>query len=150
MSKSSFVWMLLYIVLLMGAAAGGFWLYQEKPATVAQNQIVPTEQIKSKSAPAQELNLSKHKIKILNGSGTAGEAVRAKNLLEKAGFTVSETGNADSFDVDLTQISAKNDLDQAFLDKLRKTLAKTYEVQTTIEDSTGNEIMVVIGSIKAE
>ncbi|HHX77555.1 MAG TPA: LytR C-terminal domain-containing protein [Firmicutes bacterium] len=53
-------------------------------------------------------------VEVLNGSGVAGLAKKAAELLEKEGFTVVRVGNADNFDYAVTQvISSQNDLGAA-------------------------------------
>ena len=99
----------------------------------------------------QIVNLSKYKIKVLNGSGISGEASRVKALLEKAGFTVSSTGNATNYNYIKSVIQAKSEVEKEFINKLTEALSENYQVDAKAEPvntSSPDEVVVIIGSAK--
>jgi hypothetical protein len=145
-------------IFLLGALLGGIYFYQkgtnlsatETPAptatAVANASAVPS------AAPTTSIDLTKYPVNVLNGSGIAGEAGRAKTLLTGGGFTVSATGNATSYDFTKTIIKAKSDVPEAFLTKLTETLGKTYSLDKnqTLPASSADAVQVIVGSTKAK
>lgn len=87
-------------------------------------------------------------IEVLNGSGVKGAAGDASDLLQKAGYTVSSTGNADSFDYTKTTIKIKKS--KASLGtQLKKALSASYTVDPTLQtlaESSSVDAIVIVGS----
>lgn len=113
-----------------------------QPTPTRVPQPTPTQAV-------QSLNLSKYTITVLNGSGISGEASKVKDMLVGAGFTVGAIGNAQTSDVTTTTISAKANVDKAYLAKLTQTLQETYTVSSTVDAadaSQSSDIVVTIGS----
>lgn len=146
-------------VLLLGALLGGVYFYQKgvnqglSPSpTPESTQKVVEETVAPSSSPSAKLDLTKYAIKVQNGSGIPGTANSAKDLLTKAGFRVSGTGNADNYDYTDTIIKAKSEVPADFIAKLTTTLSQTYKVakSQTLSDSSADSVLVIIGSSKAE
>lgn len=146
-------------VLLLGALLGGVYFYQKGvgkgPAATpspegTQELVQPT--IAPSASPSAKLDLTKFAIKVENGSGIPGTAGSAKDILTKAGFKVSGTGNADNYDYTDTVIKAKSDVPADFIAKLVSTLSGTYKVakSQTLADTSADSVVVIIGSLKAE
>jgi len=141
-------------ILLLGALLGGIFFYQKQLAVTSSETPIPAVDSNltadATPTPQVQVDLTKYKISILNGGGTAGEAGKAKTLLETAGFTVSGTANAKDYSFTKTIISAKSTVDKAFLDALSEALAKTYVVGTNemIASSSADSVVVTIGSSK--
>lgn len=141
---------------LLGALLGGIVFYQNSlnkkteatptPTAVSSESPIPS------SSPSASVDLGRYEIAVQNGSGIAGEAGKAKDALTKAGFTVSSTGNASEYSYTSSIIQAKSDVDSAFLTKLAETLGETYKVgkNQTLPDSSKDEVVVIIGSSKAQ
>jgi hypothetical protein len=87
---------------------------------------------------------------VQNGSGIPGEAGKVKDLLTTAGFKVSSTGNATSYDFTKTVIKAKVDVPAAFLTQLTTALGKTYTLDSNqaLATSSANAVIVIVGSSK--
>lgn len=143
-------------IFLLGGLLGGILFYQSKvadtniPKVTDSPTIAPNPQPEPTKAP-EEVDVSKYEINILNGSGIAGEAGKAKTLLEKAGYTVSSTGNAQTYDFTKTVIQAKEGVESEFTQKLSEALSETYSVDTkigTLPNSSKDSIVVTIGSTK--
>ena len=154
--KTSFV--LLFIVFVIcGFVIGVSILY-----LVSQNKLrVPGVTLLAKptttTQPAQatptpkSVAIATYKVSVRNGSGVAGAAAKAKTTLTTAGFTVDNTGNADTSDHTDTVIQAKSTVDQAAIQKLTQTLAASYTVSSTIgtlDASSSEDIIVTIGTAK--
>lgn len=143
-------------ILLLGALLGGIIFYQNslkgKPTPTPTPTAAALTTPEPTSSPSAQVNLEKYQIKVLNGSGTSGEAGKVQDLLTKAGFVVSSTGNATSYDYTDTVIQVKSDVDTAFVDKLSTTLSKTYSVgkNQTLSSSSKDEVIVIVGSSKAK
>jgi hypothetical protein len=161
--ESSFnvLWILIPGMLLLGLLIGGIFAYffgiqkisdSNKPNTT-QNQDVTVEPTSSPTATPLALpsaNLTKYKIKILNGSGISGEAGKVQTLIEAAGFTVLSTGNATTYDFTKTQITLKTGIDPDYVTALVTALSKNYQLgdpKTT--SSQTNDVTVTVGSLKA-
>jgi len=143
-------------VLLLGALLGGIVFYQNslKPPTeeIATPVASAVPSVSPSATPVGKLDLTKYPVKIENGSGIPGTAASAKDLLTKAGFKVGTTGNADTYDFTDTVIEAKSGVPKEFLTKLTTTLSGIYSVGTakTLLNSSSDEVIVIIGSSKAE
>ena len=158
-------WFLIALVvgLILVVISGGVWVYQKtmkkKPPTV--DQITPTPILEETTitpeaevtpsiispAPSAKAEL---KIQILNGGGIKGEAGRAVQLLEKAGFKNIKTGNADRFDYEQTEISIKGGKKE-FLQEITEALGEKYTVSSdskTLEEKETYDVVIIIGKNK--
>ncbi len=142
-------------ILLLGALLGGIVFYQRgisggstAPTPTPVSEITPAP---SSTAPAQ-VDLTKYPINVMNGSGTAGQAGVVKDLLVAAGFSVSATGNASSYDFTKTVIKAKVEVPTAFLTQLSNALSKSYVLDTNqpLATSSADEVEVIVGSTKVQ
>lgn len=144
---------LIIVAILLILAGGGFYYYQstQKPAETAKEEeksdesVTPTEE----PTPADVKN-DAYTIELLNGSGIAGEAGRAQELLEGEEFKIDSTGNAENYDFEDTVIQAGSDVEEAWVDALRDTLGKNYTVKSGVTklDSADSEsdVVVIVGS----
>ncbi len=98
--------------------------------------------------PTPEPVIDAYSVSVLNGSGTAGAAGEAEDLLTEAGFDVTNTGNAKTFDFEETVIQVKEDLPQAVVDKLEEVLSESYSVTTgeALEETSTYDVVVTVGS----
>lgn len=151
------LWIIIPGIFLLGALLGGIIFYQKslnKSATETPSPTPVSEMTSSTPTPSgvpiSQVNFAKYPILIQNGSGIPGEASNVSSILTAAGFSVSGTGNADSYDFTKTVIQAKADAPASFITKLSDTLSKTYVVDKpqSLPDSSTNEIVVIVGSSK--
>lgn len=143
-------------IFLLGALLGGIVFYQRgisgngepTPTPDYSNTITPSPT----QTPSASLDLTKYPIKVMNGSGISGQAGVVKDLLVTAGFKVSGTGNAASYDFTKTVIKAKADVPAAFLTQLSEVLSKNYVLDTnqSLATSSANEVEVIVGSTKTQ
>ena len=157
--KNSFVvwWIIVPGIFLLGALLGGIVFYQKGISKGGDLVATPTPDSTAitqtaSPTPSIKADLTKFSINILNGSGIAGEAGKAKDLLTEAGFKVSGTGNASTYNFTKTVVKAKSVVDSEFLTKLTEALGKNYSVDKTqtLPDSSTDDIQVVVGSTKAQ
>ncbi|MCW1949111.1 MAG: LytR C-terminal domain-containing protein [Candidatus Shapirobacteria bacterium] len=95
------------------------------PKSTNQNQINPavtvTPTVTAAPTPTP-FNVSGFKIKVLNGTGIAGQASETVKLLESQNFAVQNTSNAASYDFTQTQIETKKTVPSEVVKILTDTL----------------------------
>lgn len=87
------------------------------------------------------------RIQVLNGGGKAGAASRMKAFLEGKGYRVVETGNADSYSYETTEIVVKES-QVAIVDTLAGDLEESYELgesSTDLPESSSYDARVIVG-----
>jgi hypothetical protein len=126
------------------------------------NQKMPQIQLLTKISPptptptriptptptvAPSINKEEIKIKVLNGSGTAGKAAEVRDILKKLGYSQIVVGNADNFDYKITEINTKKD--KKYLgDQLKKELSQYSSSfkQSTLDEKETADVVIIIGS----
>ena len=155
-SPSIALWIIVPGIFILGAILGGIVFYQKgvnKGEDVnATPSASPTASTLPSASPLASEDLTKYTITILNGSGIAGEAGKAKTLLTTDGFKVGSTGNAATYDYTKTIIKAKRTVDAAYISALSAALGKSYDVDSsqTLATSSADTVQVIIGSSKAQ
>ncbi len=119
--------------------------------TVSQPTVAPTTAMVSPTvAPTEKpVDLSAYTVSVLNGSGIKGKAAEVKTSLTTAGFKIGTTGNAAKSDFTETEITAKKDVEQAYIDKLKVELEKDFVVKVVSAPapaSQATDVIVTIGS----
>lgn len=85
---------------------------------------------------------------VQNGSGTAGAAGEAAELLRDLGYNVVSTGNADNFDYEDVTIRVKSS-EKDYLPLLNKDLSDEYSIGDTSSDlsaTSSADAIVIIGA----
>lgn len=151
-----FILVAVITALVVAALAGGIYVYlngisnlsKPTPAPSAAPVIETTPTPTPTASAAAEVKLSTYKVQILNGSGKIGEASKAKALLEKEGFKISNTANAATFDFTDSIIEAKETVGESAITTAEDALSKTYSVKAgdTLPASSTYDIIVTIGS----
>jgi hypothetical protein len=144
-------------IFILGAILGGIIFYQ-KGVNVTQVSPTPAPIVSATPVatptptPKAVVDISKFNIAVFNGSGTSGEANKAKALLTDAGFNVVSTGNAATYDYTKTIIKAKSTVDASVIQKIKDALSKNYILgdSQTLSATSTTDIQVVVGSTKAE
>ena len=96
---------------------------------------------------ATGLDRSELSVEIQNGSGTAGVAGKASDLLKSLGYNVASTGNADNFDYTDVTIKVKA-TQKKYLPLLIKDLSTDYTIGSSssdLEASSSADALVIIG-----
>jgi hypothetical protein len=129
---------LIILIATVSVAVFRFRMGQEKPVTVQENQnAVITQPV---------FNKKDFVFEVLNGSGRAGEAKKAADILQSLGFDVIKVGNADSSQNKTTVVLDKKLFNQA--DPLLQALQKDFKVATVSGDLTNTtaSAQLIIGS----
>jgi len=160
-SSFNILWILIPGMLLLGLLIGGIFAYvfgiqkisdtNIEQSTQTQNATIePVQSSTPVPSASPSADLSKYKIKILNGSGISGEAGKVQDLVEEAGFSVLSTGNASTYDYTKTEITLKTGIDPDFVNSLVSALEEVYQLDDvkTLSSQT-NDITVIVGNLKA-
>lgn len=150
-SSTGILWIAAAFFFIVTAVFGG--MYLSKNGTKDVLSLVPkapsptTAPTEQPTPTAAEVDKKEYEIKVLNGSGTAGLAAKAKESLEASGFSVSSVGNADTKDYSKTIIQSKKSVKKEFIAALEEELGKTYKLgeNATQQDSEKDEIIVTLG-----
>ncbi len=147
----------LVTALITAALAGGIYVYfngidslkKEVTATPSPAAtLMPEESPTPSASPSATPKVATYKIQILNGSGKAGEANKARALIEKEGFKVSSTGNAASFDFEETLIQAKKSVPADVIEMIETALSKSYatKIGEVLPTSSSYDIIITVGT----
>ena len=154
--KTNYLWIIIPTALLVGALVGGLITYfsgisklnvpEATPTPVSTVQPVVTAS--PKPEVKTEVKRDTIKIQVLNGSGTAGLAGKAKTYLEGLGYVGVVAGNAPTSDYEETVISVK-DTKKELLETVKSDLSKNYQVAAETEvlpASSKYDFVVTLGS----
>jgi hypothetical protein len=153
---SPIFWILIPGVLILGAILGGIVFYEKGVNIKLSEGPTPTPSISTSTTPtptpSATPDISNLEIAVLNGSGISGEAAKAKQILDTAGFNVVSTGNAASYDYTKTIIKAKSTVDSSVIQRIKDTLSKSYVMgdNQTLATTSTTDIQIIVGSSKAE
>src|SRR3989344_902623 len=102
--NAKWLWFLIVLVIigaLVFAFVRGIGPFSQFEKT-SQEEVSPTPFVLESPSPeataGAELDKSEPKIRVLNGSGTAGVASAVKDFLEGKGYQVTSIGNAANYD----------------------------------------------------
>ena len=175
--KRAFIYVLLFVVLIgLAIVAGNYFLSSKKAKSKVEPTPTPTPPIviptatptaspSGKSTPTPTVKVSPTAkvsptvspttavsktltIQVLNGSGTKGEAGKVASLLKAAGYSISSTGNADTFDYQKTVIQIKKSK-LSYATQLKKDLSASYTVDPTVQtlaESSEADAIVIVGA----
>lgn len=149
---------ILIAAVISGVVVGGIIYFNSKvskPLTIAETQPpspTPQEEVmEEKEAMEEKVDLTQYSVQVLNGSGVPGEAGNAESSLTDAGFENIDTGNADSYDYEQTEVSLKADLPEAIYKAIEDALGGQYNVvksETTLSEGSDYNIQVIVGAKK--
>lgn len=107
--------------------------------------VTPTAILTPTPTPVDITNL---KIKVLNGTGTAGQAGQVVKLLTVKKFIVESTGNASNYDFTRTQIEIKKTVSQEVINLLTQALGSDFDPEISsksLSDSAEFDIIITTG-----
>lgn len=146
--------MIVGVVIILAALIA--FLIKIRPKGSSQTQktaqitstISPTQAQKTTPTATPTPTVAKNKIaiKVLNGSGTKGEASDVADTLKDAGFTKVTTGNADDFDHKGLEIDT-NSTGETYLNQIKQTLSDSYSNIKTdkLSSDSDEDIQIIIG-----
>ena len=116
--------------------------FAEPTATPAPT-AVPT----NTPTPTPELAREDVRVRVLNGSGTAGKATEVRDILREAGYSDILTGNADSFDYEQTEVQIKEEFEEYF-GTIQSDLSEYVEVNEaeTLDEDDAADVVIIIGT----
>jgi len=143
--ENGWVWMLVAFVLgaVVGTVTGYLVAKTRNTTTVVQASPSPTP---SPSPAATEIKRADLQIQVLNGSGVAGAAAKAKTFLEGLGYVDIAAGNADG-DFQLTEIAFKKAAGK-YTDTLAKDLEAKYTLgpNVELEETSNYDVVITLGA----
>lgn len=108
----------------------------------------PTVKPTQVPSPTPVFKKEEVRIKVLNGSGTAGKATEVRDLLRDAGYQEILTGNADNFDYTQTVIQTKkSNKDVASL--VAQDIADSADdpkIESTLDEDDASDVVIIVGS----
>jgi len=125
----------------------------ETPTPTQEADVTPEDETTPTRAPSKaptgtgSTATSSVRITVKNGSGEAGVAGVAAEVLKEAGFTIASTGNADNSNYTDVTIQIKNSK-KASLADIEDALSADYTVgdtSTDLPESTSYDALVIIG-----
>ncbi|HWA52273.1 MAG TPA: LytR C-terminal domain-containing protein [Patescibacteria group bacterium] len=140
-----------FATLLAFLLAGGIYVYLTgiKGGSVSPTPTPTTEAITEPTpTPTPTADLSTFKISVLNGNGGIGVATAAKAVIEKAGFTVTDVGNADNFNFTDTLVQVKSTVPSDVVEKIKNALSANYSVAMgdPLDANSNFDIVITVGS----
>ncbi len=121
---------------------------KEQPEETEEEQDTSTSETEEISREEILAILENTNLLILNGSGVPGEANRMAELLKKMGFTNIEQSDADRYNYEETEVSAKPNISPIVLEIIEETLTGSYELKFIEENltvETESDVIVVVG-----
>ena len=152
--NAKWLWFLIVLVIigaLVFAFIRGIGPFAQFQKT-SEEEISPTpfalESPSPEATADAELDKSEPKIRVLNGSGTAGVASSVKDFLEGKGYQVTSIGNAANYDFTQTVIRFKEGF-KKFEEVLFSDLSDQYSVKVdseNLEATDSADIEVIAGA----
>lgn len=150
--KKAVLWVWAVLV-LTGIFFGMLYFAFQQGIRVGQERV--KAQIVAQPTPVEssptpvEVETSVYPIKVLNGSGIAGEAASVRTILEDNGYRVSDIGNAETSDYDKTVIQTKAEVNKGWVNELRVLLEDTYSISEEGLEESDDDVIIIVGSKKA-
>ncbi|GEM_PF-6795275 len=146
-----------FATLLAFLLAGGIYVYLTGVKGVNTKNVtvqtpVPTTStenlINQTPAPTPNIDVSTYKVSVLNGNGGIGVATALKNIIEKVGFKVTYTGNADNFNFTDTLVQVKSSVLANVVAKLKDSLSSNYSIRVgdILSPESNFDIVITVGS----
>lgn len=150
---------ILIFLISFGLSFGAFMFLSRSPVKLSLPKInafnfsvpspspEPTAIAEPTAKPTPTINKEDVKVKVLNGSGTAGKATQVKTLLEKAGYGEVLTGNADNFDYTISEIQVKDSM-KSLADMMKEDIKEnTTKVKVTkLDEDEAADIVLIFGT----
>jgi len=153
-SKKGKILVSFYVLLIVVALEVGVFMYAigaVKSDTSASTVEKPFRGSVSAVTPAAVTpGMETYTVTILNGSGIAGTAADARELLKGENLMVQSIGNASSSASQNTSIQVLGSVPEAFVDKIKNALSKRYIMDdiVTYSEATEAEVVIIIGRNK--
>ncbi len=149
-NKRVIVILVLVLILLTALGLLGFNYFFKKAPSTTPPPVLETDTLETKVATQEAMvtefkKRDELKIKVLNGTGKAGEAGKVKTALEKAGFVLIETENASSKSA-VTTVNFGEMVSATDSAVIIDILAKLFEsVVSTVSAELTNDVEIITG-----
>lgn len=141
------------IILVLLIVGTWFWWNNRSTDEPTEDTTIEESFVQEEPTPtdAPDFEKSDFKIRVLNGSGTAGLAGDLEEELLTNDYVVEDTGNADRYDYDETIIQYKEDVPEEFIDELRSDISSYSPFSTEELDADEDvDIVIIIGGQQSE
>ena len=137
--------------IVVATLTGGILYYLNNSGSI---DISPSPTVEPSASPVETavpeplFERSEITVQVLNGSGIAGYAGDAKDLLEDLGYVDVDAGNADTYDFTETVVSVKEE-SQDYLDMVVEDLSEVYVVSeetVTLDETSDFDVVITVGS----
>jgi len=137
----SFLLSFVLFILISRISAGNFLA---RIVATPTPTITPTQT--PSPTPTPSFKKEALKIKILNGSGIAGKAVEVRDILKEKKYQEIVTGNADTFDYEITEIQVKESTEAA-ADMIKNDLKENTNSfkESVLEESASADVIIIVG-----
>ncbi len=135
------------VLLIAGLVVGGILFSQKALKSARKTAPSPTSIPTLATTPTPEIAKKDLKISVLNGSGIPGLAGKAKTYLEELGYQVVNTGNAEVYTYEQTEVSIKENK-KMFLEEILKSLGEKYTLSDdnpTLDSQSEFDIVIKLG-----
>lgn len=159
-SSKNWKWLLVLILFLVVIGGVTFFVFKSSrsatsleesptPDTSLTNFATPEPTPSPSSTPAADKTTIK--IKVLNGTGIAGEAGLLSDALKDLGYTNVTTGNASDQNATDTLVSYSSSIDQGVITEITAKLKGMYTTVTTDNTNSGDsDIEITTGLRKGQ
>lgn len=108
--------------------------------------VTPSTPVKPTNVPTPSVNREDIKVKILNGTGIKGKAGEYSTILKEKNYSEVLSGNADSFDVETTEIQVKKTKKDA-VELIKKDLLGLLKFSKTsdLDEEEAADVVIIIG-----
>lgn len=152
-SKSLLLWAVIVLVVAGLTGTGLTMLVKGKGFKLPSFSVAPKQTLRPTPTPeilvtpTPTLLRSDLNIQVLNGSGVAGAGSKMKEFLVSKGYKVGDTGNANSFDFQNTEILVKAGK-EPYIPLLQNDLKDSYSVGTaaaTLSPDSSFDAQIIVG-----
>ena len=143
--SSFIVSLILFIVVSKLRLKFNFDFSQTKP-TATVTPVKPSPKVTA--IPTPKVLKDELKIKVLNGTGTKGQANELKDLLKEKGYQEILTGNADSFDYEQTELQTKKSMSSA-IKTIKNDLKDnvTSVKESVLDEDEAADVVIIVEKI---
>ncbi len=138
---------LVVLTVLMGAL---IYMQQTHQGLTLLSKPTPTPTEAPTPTPTpQEVSKADLTVEVQNGTGTPGQAAKAKGLMEGLEYTKVTTANADSTTHDTTEVVFSSKVSESQQKEIKSLLLKSFKVVTTkVDPSAATDIVITTGTEK--
>lgn len=153
---------LIFVILLLILVSAGAYYYlnymnggkkgSNIVATVTETPMPSNTPTPTEASISAEM-LAPYQVRVLNGSGVAGEANRVADSLEEVGFEKVARGNAPAYSSDDTEVAMKEDTPEDIYNTIKKVLEENYTVvkaDENLTESSKYDVVITVGSKASE